>query len=200
MIEPYWEEIFQRLGLVYLEKPRVAYPDHDRYDRTRSLYYRRHRVHFERLLKRYHRPLREATIAPCELRWVNDDVGWGLFARVRIARGAWIGEYTGVIRKALPARRDNMVDGHYLTDYAFTYPRPLPDGTVLEVDALKEGNPMRFVNHSFRPNASVDHLLYENRWVTFFRARREIQAGEEIRINYGWDYWSGGFRTLVPDD
>lgn len=199
MIDPYWQRIFDERGLIYLEKPRVEYERHDHYDRTRSRYYRAHRETFERALRRYWRPLSEAWVAPTELRFVNEDVGWGLFARVRIARGAWIGEYTGVIRKAVAAKRTNMVDGHYLTDYAFTYPRPLPDGTVLEVDALKEGNPMRFANHSFRPNASVDHLLFENRWVTFFRARRTIEAGEEIRIDYGMDYWSGGFRTLSLD-
>jgi len=199
MIEAYWQEVFDRIGLVYLEKPRIAHPDHDKYDRTRSLYYRQHRQTFERALKRYLTPLRKAMVAPTELRFLGDDIGYGLFARVRIPRGGWIGEYTGVIRKAVAANRHNMVDGHYLTDYAITYPRPLPNGTILEVDALKEGNPLRFANHSFKPNASVDHLLFENRWVTFFRARRTIEAGEEIRINYGMDYWTGGFRTLVLD-
>ncbi len=199
MIEPYWERIFREMKLIYLEKPRVEYARHDDYNRTRSRYYRMHRQSFERALKRYGRYLAEALIAPLELRYLGEEIGYGLFAREPLKRGAWIGEYTGVIRKAVAAKRHNMVDGHYLTDYAFTYPRPLPDGTVLEVDALREGNPMRFANHSFKPNASVDHLLFDNRWVTFFRARRDIAAGEEIRINYGMDYWTGGFRTLVLD-
>lgn len=199
MIEPYWQKIFTEMGLIYLERPRVEYPAHDACDRSRSRYFRQHRAAFERALKRYGPFLEEAAIASLELRYLGRDIGYGLFARQALKRGAWIGEYTGVIRKAMPAHRHNMVDGHYLTDYAFTYPRPLPNGTVLEIDALREGNPLRFANHSFNPNASVDHLLFENRWVTFFRARRSIAAGEEIRIDYGMEYWTGGFRTLIVD-
>lgn len=196
MIDRYWEKIFREKGLIYLEKPRVEYSPHDSVNRNRSTYYRLHQKTFDNSLKRYARALREAVIAPTELRFVSPDVGFGLFAADDLPRGAWIGEYTGVIRKAIPAREHNKIDGRYLTDYAFTYPRPLPDGTKLEIDAMLEGNPLRFANHSFKPNASVDHLLFENRWVTFFRARRPIAAGEEICIDYGTEYWTGGFRTL----
>jgi SET domain-containing protein len=139
----------------------------------------------------------EARIAPCALGHVGEQVGWGLFAAARIPRGGWIGEYTGVIRRAIHATRENMQDGRFLSDYAFAYPRPLPDGTRLEVDALRAGNMLRFVNHARRPNATVNYTLFDNRWVTFFQARREIARGQELTIDYGRDYWSGGLRTLV---
>jgi len=197
VIDPYWDVVFRNLNLVYLEIPRINHPTHDKFDRYKSRYYNVHKRTFENSVKRYSRPLRLALVAKTELRKISDEIGYGLFSIEKLPKGAWIGEYTGVIRKVIPAKESNKHNGRFLSDYAFTYPRPLPDGTRLEVDAMCEGNPLRFANHSFRPNASVDHLLFENRWVTFFRARKTIEPGQEILINYGMEYWTGGFRNLI---
>ncbi len=84
--------------------------------------------------------------------------GRGLFARVRVARGEYIGTYEGP-----PAKRD----GKYVL-------------WLYEGDAVISGrrglNVLRYLNHSERPNAQFAGFdLY---------ARKAIRPGEEITINY----------------
>ena len=45
----------------------------------------------------------------------------------------------------------------------------------------------RFANHSYRSNARIKGLKIE--------AKRAIQPGEEITVNYGRGYWAG--RTII---
>jgi SET domain-containing protein len=122
-------------------------------------------------------------------------VGWGLFAAEPLAEGALVGEYTGVIQENSDAPPEYLVDGHYLSDYSWNYPDELPDGTEFEVNALREGNELRFANHSSTPNMAVDHTLVDGLFVTFFRVVRPVARGEQLTVDYGHEYWEGGFRT-----
>ena len=88
--------------------------------------------------------------------------GRGLFATRVIAKGTHIGTYLGP-----PARRDG--------DYVLW---------ILEDDGTETGingkNDLRFVNHSYEPNAEFDgEELF---------ATRDISPGEEITAHYG-DAW-----------
>jgi hypothetical protein len=101
-----------------------------------------------------------------------------------------------VLQEASDAPPEEKVDGHYLSDYAWNYPDELPDGTEFEVNALREGNELRFANHSSRPNLAVDHTLVDGLFVTFFRVLRPVPRGEQLTVDYGEEYWTGGFRDL----
>jgi SET domain-containing protein len=88
--------------------------------------------------------------------------GQGLFAKVSIPSGTYIGTYKG--------------------------PQAKRDGTYVLWVYAQEGEPpigrsgrnlLRWLNHQDDGNAEFDGFdLY---------ARRDIAAGEEITFNYGWD-------------
>ncbi|MCC6246994.1 MAG: SET domain-containing protein-lysine N-methyltransferase, partial [Rubrivivax sp.] len=55
------------------------------------------------------------------------------------------------------------------------------------IDFSKSADPMRFTNHSCRPNA---RLVIRNGRVEFY-ARRAIAPGEEITVDYGETHHEG---------
>lgn len=94
----------------------------------------------------------------------SDIHGYGLFANVPIAKGAYIGEYRGT-----PVKQDGTYV-LWLED---------DDGTWSGIDGDSD---LRFANHSSSPNAYMDGArLY---------ALRDIAPGEEITWDYGED-WEG---------
>jgi len=191
---PSLAEFFHQHGLVYLTRSRIADPRISDYDWATSPYFDSNRPEFESLTQRYGEPLRRSERPPLEIRHAGDEVGWGLFAACDLAVGDLVGEYCGVVQEAVDAPPEEKVDGHYLSDYSWNYPDELPDGTEFEICALKEGNELRFVNHSSRPNLAVDHTLVDGLFVTFFRVIRALGRGDQLTVDYGEEYWSGGFR------
>ncbi len=190
------KNFFKSQGLTYLSHPKEIYPGAGTLDWTKSEYYMANLEAFEKLNHRYAMALETQVLAPVELRFLGPQVGWGLFAGTDLKRLSWVGEYTGVVDLAQDEEDLTLVEGHFHSDYAWNFPDELPDGEFLEINALKQGNEMRFVNHSFTPNLSPDHTLWNGRWVTFFRTRRPIKAGEQLTINYGEEYWATEHRTL----
>jgi uncharacterized protein len=100
--------------------------------------------------------------------------GQGVFAASFLRRGARVLEYVGErITKAESARRCEEQNW-----YIFSL-----DGEF-DLDGDFEWNPARYVNHSCAPNCDAE--CEEGRvWII---ARRDIQPGEEITFNYGYDY------------
>jgi SET domain-containing protein len=99
--------------------------------------------------------------------------GLGGFAKTDIPSGSRVIEYVGEkITKQESVRRCEA-SNHYI--FALNEREDL-DGNV-------DWNPARYVNHSCAPNCEVEwdgsHL-----WLV---AKRDIQAGEEITFNYGYD-------------
>src|SRR5271156_427058 len=99
--------------------------------------------------------------------------GIGGFAKGQIPKGAIIIEYVGEhIDKRESARRCEANN-----EYLFTL------NEEEDLDGNVSWNPARFINHSCAPNCDAE--LEDNRiWVV---PNREIQAGEEIAFNYGFD-------------
>lgn len=186
--------LFASRGLVYLSRARIADPRLSGYDWETSPYYHANRSEFESLTARYGERLRRGWKAPLAIREAGPGLGLGLFAAADLQEGDLIGEYSGVVQESKDAPPEELVDGHYLSDYAWNYPDELPDGTEFEINALKEGNELRFANHSARPNMAVDHTLVDGVFVTFFRMVQKVAAGTQLTVDYGEEYWTGGFR------
>jgi SET domain-containing protein len=99
--------------------------------------------------------------------------GTGGFAKTAIGKGTRILEYVGErISKGESLRRCEQNN-----EYIFT----LNDEQNL--DGNVAWNPARFINHSCAPNCEAE-LDNERIWIV---AVRDIQAGEEITFNYGYD-------------
>jgi SET domain-containing protein len=193
--------LFDGLGIEYLASNRYRPASLAFRDVTRTRYYRRSKNEFKQLEEAYGPALQIGGRdgAPVEqgltIRRIDDIMGYGLFAARLFAPGDLIGEYTGIVR---PARRGRpLPGGGYSTDYAWGFPKVRDFGRSLEIDAREAGGPLRFANHSGEVNAEPDHLAIEGRWRVIFIARRNIETGEEITVDYGQAYWVGGERELM---
>ena len=99
--------------------------------------------------------------------------GCGGFAKVPIATGTRVIEYTGVkIDKQESLRRCELNN-----EFIFS----LDDEQ--DLDGSVEWNLARFINHSCTPNCETE--LDEGRvWIV---SLRDIEKGEELSFNYGYD-------------
>jgi SET domain-containing protein len=99
--------------------------------------------------------------------------GMGGFARQFIPRETYVIEYVGEKISKAESERRCAADNHYI--FFFDDEHDL-DGNV-------DCNPARWINHSCEPNCEA--LDDEGRiWIV---ALRDIQAGEELTFNYGYD-------------
>jgi SET domain-containing protein len=104
--------------------------------------------------------------------------GRGAFASAPVPRRSKIGEVTGDIISLREARKRARGSRRiYLIDVS--------DSHALD---CSEGNLLRLLNHSCAANAFL--RIYRNRVEVY--ARRDIEAGEEITVDYGETPHGGG--------
>ena len=110
--------------------------------------------------------------------------GRGVYARVPIADGTRIVEYTGErITKAEAERREQQ---------RLARMRRGGDGSVYifilnqryDLDGRKRNNVARLINHSCSPNCRAETI----RGRIWIFARRDIPAGAELTFDYGYSY------------
>jgi len=130
----------------------------------------------------YRDKFRQGFCMPMRIEWVNNSVGYGLFADRPIQMGDFVGSYCGEVRRL----------AFWLTknDYSIVYPNLAWIQTYL-VDAKTQGNEMRFLNHSYNPNLSPQCAVDRGLIHSLFVAARDIQKGEQLTWNYGEDFWEG---------
>jgi uncharacterized protein len=116
------------------------------------------------------------------IKWIDEVLQWGVFADQDIAVGSLIGEYTGVVRRLFRHHPDQNA-------YCLRYPTRWWSLKYYIVDALHEGNIMRFVNHSRRPNLEPACLVDRRLLRQVLIASETISAGTQLTFNYGEDYW-----------
>ncbi|CAJ0934992.1 unnamed protein product, partial [Mesorhabditis belari] len=107
--------------------------------------------------------------------------GWGVKTMSWLPKGTFIGEYTGELH------REGDGAGEYL------FETKLGESSCT-IDAKKCGNFTRFVNHSCEPNLHAASVIWENCvnpyvHICFFTVR-DIDAGEELTVDYGPEWWS----------
>ncbi len=112
-----------------------------------------------------------------------EGVGLGLFAKESIPNNFPIGEYTGKVQKWSWSLWG--IQG----DYRFQYPSLSERKTHFVVDAEKQGNWTRYINHSETPNVIAVGVYSEGLLKTAIWTSRKIEKGEEVTIDYGPTYW-----------
>lgn len=127
---------------------------------------------------------------------MDETLNYGLIAETSFQEGDFLAQYTGLVGRARRHRRMQDSLGGYSTDYAWTF--PVRKGWFpLELDGRLQGNETRFINHSFHPNLKMEHTLIDGKWLLFLLACKSIERGEQFTVDYGEEYWSGGYRELV---
>ena len=127
----------------------------------------------------YEKELASELIAPMRIAKINEQISFGCFAERDIFPGDFVGEYTGLVGRLKKQE----------TTYGFAYGN---DKTII-LDAREYGNETRFLNHADSKSEHCNVLKFttikDGYWRLFFTARRFIEARQEIRFDYGPDYF-----------
>lgn len=128
------------------------------------------------------------------LKYINNKVGYGVFADVALQKDDIVGEYTGkVITQSVAVKKPVAHTGCMI-------PMVCYDGCffpeALIIDARREGNFTRFVNHSYKPNVDCKMVYCDSMWHTLFIASEAIDKDSQLFINYGKGYWEA--REIEP--
>jgi hypothetical protein len=100
--------------------------------------------------------------------------GSGVFAIADIPKGTRLIEYLG------ERITGEQMDARYAGDTSpHTFVFSLADGSFL--DATKDGNEARFINHSCKPNCES----IEDEGRIYIDSTRAIRAGQELSFDYG---------------
>ena len=108
--------------------------------------------------------------------------GKGVFALRPIQRGERIIEYKGRII-GWPEAQERHPHDPEQPNHTFYF--SLDDGGYV-IDGGQGGNAARWINHSCEPNCVADEVdSAPGRGRVFIRAKRKLQAGEELFYDYG---------------
>lgn len=110
--------------------------------------------------------------------------GRGLYARKFIPKDTWIVEYVGekVDKDESERRSNDLLDKAKVDGGARVYMFILND--EWDIDGNVEWNTARLMNHSCEPNVEAQTWDEKEIW---FVALRDIEKGEELTFNYGFD-------------
>lgn len=134
--------------------------------------------------------IRDHHVADVSIRWIDDEIGYGLFAEEDIKAWEFIGEYTGTVR------RRNLIFRN-VNDYCFAYPTSSLFWKKYTIDALHTGNEMRFANHSDQANAESTSILHNGILHVILRSTQDIPKDTQITYDYTDIYWQS--RTRIPN-
>jgi uncharacterized protein len=130
----------------------------------------------------YGKQIKAGHVADVTIKWVNDELGYGLFASEDMSTKEFIGEYTGVVK------RKNLLFQN-INDYCFAYPTTGISFTTFTIDSLDQGNEVRFLNHSLNPNCESLTVFYDGLLHVIIRTIKAIKQGEQLVYDYGDVYW-----------
>ena len=117
-----------------------------------------------------------------EIRYISKKVGYGVFAKERIAPYSILNSYAGLLRpdKAIAMNNDST--------FMFS------DFESFSIDAGKQGNWCRFMNHSpiGDPKTNVVAWEHYSDWgprIIFTASHKGIKKGAQLLYSYGESYW-----------
>lgn len=189
------EEFYQGFGIKYLEH--LYFNSYDAFKRaihnvpwlSRSKIFGKQ----EQLLGRqYENEIKQGYTADLLIRWIDNTIGYGLFAETEIEEGAFIGEYTGFVRELQRYKPDP-------NGYCFHTPTKWFSLNYQTIDAKNEGNILRFMNHSDLPNVKPYYVIDRGLPHIIFLAKKRIKKQEQLTFDYGKDYWMHRTKTDVNE-
>jgi len=130
----------------------------------------------------YHKEILSPFAAPVCVSYIDEKIGYGVFAKQKLFKGAFIGEYLGLIRKYKPKI-------HAKNSYCFEYVIGGDLETSFTIDAQDQGNFTRFINHHPDGNCDPIFVFHQGIMKMILITNRGISKGEEITYDYGPDYW-----------
>ncbi|XP_021770067.1 histone-lysine N-methyltransferase EZA1-like isoform X2 [Chenopodium quinoa] len=108
----------------------------------------------------------------------SDVAGWGAFIKNTVNKHDYLGEYTGELISHREADKRGKIYDRANSSYLFD----LNDQYVL--DACRQGDKLKFANHSSKPNCYCKILLVGGDHRVGIFARERIEAEEELFYDY----------------
>ena len=130
----------------------------------------------------FHREIESNFLPEVSIRWIDDDLGWGVFAEKAFQKMDFIAEYSGLIRKSKRSDRKNGYCFEYL------YAPGIP--SKFTIDAENQSGIARFINHSSKPNLDGSIATYDGMNHVVLFAKEPIAKGTQLTYDYGPVYWS----------
>ena len=175
------QNLFDDLGIQYLQEEKFDYAPAKNINARLTEMYLDDPEEYEALSYDYKDDVDAKTLIPMSIKWLGDDVGYGIFAEKDLLEDDFIGVYTGSIQ-------DRTLVGS--KDYAWLYPIKTENGDAVSLDGYWQGNELRFINDGVNPNCIVKYIIgTDNLWHICYVAQTDIQKGEQLLISYGPDYW-----------
>jgi hypothetical protein len=134
------------------------------------------------LAEKFQPYLESGRIADVSIRWIDDALGYGLFANSDLPVGTFVGEFTGELRQLSHWRPQYNA-------YCFHYPTSCFSWNYMVIDAAVRGNETRFINHSDTPNLQPHWLCNQSLLHLVFFTNQPVLAGMQLTYNYGQDFW-----------
>jgi SET domain-containing protein len=116
------------------------------------------------------------------VRWIDEEIGFGLFAAERILPCLYVGEYTGLIQER---KTKHIKESNYCVRYTAW---PMGKRQYV-IDAQNMGNFTRFINHSDSPNISLVCAYWRGLPRLIFISLQEIPKGAQLTFDYGKTFW-----------
>lgn len=177
-IEPKWEKSYQRAWKKFLKEN----------ENVGSVYRRKRFDAFLKRLKKLGDD--EPWTRRFEIRYISKKVGYGVFAKEKIPPYSLLNHYAGLLRP------DKGIDLNNDSTFMFS------DFTQFSLDAKKQGNWCRFMNHSEIGDPKTNVVAWEHysKWgprIIFTASRHGIKKGAQLLYSYGDSYWEeDGFLKL----
>lgn len=189
-------QLFEKLGLHYAAHT-IFSKECDVFRETKLTDYAQY-ADFEKVPEdtfwQFSQLIKDGHKAPIYVKWVSDEVGYGVFASEDIPAGTLIAEYTGVVQ--LKESVENRT-------WSWKYPmrgqfiERFPEKVSL--DGGIYGNETRFINHSDENNASTAFIHNGIAWVMCYFSKKAIPKDQEVLANYGKRYWKTRSKK-APDE
>lgn len=132
--------------------------------------------------KYYQKELLSQAAPALSIRWIDDKIGWGVFAEQDLRKMDFVCEYTGVVRKRKRADKTNS--------YCFEYLISQGESSPYVIDAAQQGGASRYINHSAKPNLLSILATFDNITHVVLIANEPIKKGTQLLYDYGADYWA----------
>ena len=130
----------------------------------------------------YDKEIQTGKHPPVAVRWIDDDLGFGVFARQRIMPCSYVGEYTGLIQRR---KRQHAL----VSNYAFRHTSWQMGRHSYVIEAEKMGNFTRFINHSDEPNLGFVCAYWCGMPRLLLVSLQTIPEGTQLSVDYGKLFW-----------
>ena len=126
---------------------------------------------------------------PVSVKWIDDEIGFGVFAQEHIMPCSFIGEYTGLVQER---QKKHTKESNYCVRYTAWQ----MGKKIYVVDAERMGNFTRHINHCDQPNTTLACAYFRGLPRILIISLKEISPGTQLTFDYGKTFWKQSPRLV----